>query len=53
MTSVLDGYAVCDGFANLFHYMASSAGLLTLFEEGPAKGSGLQHAWNLVFIYRY
>ena len=50
MTSVLDGYAVCDGFANLFHYMASSAGLLTLFEEGPAKGSGLQHAWNLVQI---
>ena len=50
MTSVLDGYAVCDGFANLFHYMASSAGLLTLFEEGPTKGSGLQHAWNLVQI---
>lgn len=48
--AILDGYAVCDGFANLFHYMASSAGLLTLFEEGPTKGSGLQHAWNLVQI---
>lgn len=48
--AILDGYAVCDGFANLFHYMASFAGLLTLFEEGPTKGSGLQHAWNLVQI---
>lgn len=48
--AILDGYAVCDGFANLFHYMASAAGLLTLFEEGPTKGSGLQHAWNLVQI---
>ena len=48
--AVLDGYAVCDGFANLFHYMANAAGLLTLFEEGPTKGSGLQHAWNLVQI---
>ena len=48
--AILDGYAVCDGFANLYHYMASFAGLLTLFEEGPTKGSGLQHAWNLVQI---
>lgn len=48
--AILDGFAVCDGFANLFHYMASAAGLLTLFEEGPTKVSGLQHAWNLVQI---
>lgn len=48
--AILDGHAVCDGFANLYHYMASFAGLLTLFEEGPTKGSGLQHAWNLVQI---
>lgn len=48
--AVLDGYTVCDGFANLFHYMASEAGLLTLFEEGPTKVSGIQHAWNLVRI---
>lgn len=50
--AILDGYAVCDGFANLFHYMASAAGLLTLFEDGPTKASGLQHAWNLVQIDR-
>ena len=47
--AVLDGYAVCDGFANLFHYMASAAGLLTLFEDGMLKESGT-HAWNLVQI---
>ena len=48
--AVLDGYAVCDGYANLFHYMANAAGIMTLFEEGPTKSSGLQHAWNLVQI---
>lgn len=48
--AILDGYAVCDGYANLFHYMANATGLLTLFEEGYQIGSGLQHAWNLVKI---
>ena len=48
--AVLDGYAVCDGYANLFHYMANAAGIMALFEEGPTKSSGLQHAWNLVQI---
>lgn len=46
---VLDGYAVCDGYAYLFHYMANAAGLLTLVEHGVLKGSG-NHAWNLVQI---
>ena len=32
--AILDGYAVCDGYAFLFHYMANAAGLLTLIEEG-------------------
>ena len=45
----LDGYAVCDGYAYLFHYMANAAGLLTLVEHGVLKGSG-NHAWNLVQI---
>lgn len=48
--AILDGYVVCDGYANLFHYMANATGLLTLFEEGYQIGSGLQHAWNLVKI---
>lgn len=47
--AVLDGYAVCDGYAYLFHYMANAAGLLTLVEYGVLKGSG-NHAWNLVQI---
>lgn len=47
--AVLDGYAVCDGYAYLFHYMANAAGLLTLVEHGVLKGSG-NHAWNLVQI---
>ena len=47
--AVLDGYAVCDGYAYLFHYMANAAGLLTLVENGVLKGSG-NHAWNLVQI---
>lgn len=48
--AILDGYAVCDGYAFLFHYMANAAGLLTLIEEGYQISSGLQHAWNLVKI---
>lgn len=48
--TILDGYAVCDGYAFLFHYMANAAGLLTLIEEGYQISSGLQHAWNLVRI---
>lgn len=48
--AILDGYAVCDGYANLFHYMANAAGIMALLEEGPTKSSGLQHAWNLVQI---
>lgn len=47
--AILDNYAVCDGYANLFHYMANAAGLTALFEEGDMKGS-LSHAWNLVQI---
>ena len=47
--AILDDYAVCDGYANLFHYMANAAGLTALFEEGDMKGS-LSHAWNLVQI---
>lgn len=48
--AILDEYAVCDGYAFLFHYMANAAGLLTLIEEGYQISSGLQHAWNLVRI---
>ena len=35
--AILDGYAVCDGYANLFHYMANATGLLTFFEHGVLK----------------
>lgn len=48
--AILDGYAVCDGYAFLFHYMANAAGLLTFIEEGYQISNGLQHAWNLVKI---
>ena len=48
--AILDGYAVCDGYAFLFHYMANAVGLLTPIEEGYQISSGLQHAWNLVRI---
>lgn len=47
--AVLDGYAVCDGYANLFHYMANAVGVQALIEHGWLKGSG-SHAWNLVKI---
>lgn len=47
--AILDGYAVCDGYANLFYYMANAAGIKALFQDGLLKESGA-HAWNLVQI---
>lgn len=47
--AVLDGYCVCDGYAGLFYYMACSAGLKALYQEGTMIGSG-GHAWNLVEV---
>lgn len=46
--AVLDGYAVCDGFAGVFYYMANAAGIQALYEDGTDDGEG--HAWNLVQI---
>lgn len=51
MTSaVLDGYAVCDGYAGLFYYMANAVGLSALYEDGIANDNRDGHAWNLVQI---
>lgn len=46
--AVLDGYAVCDGYAGLFYYMSNAAGMKTLYDDGKAYSGG--HAWNLVQI---
>lgn len=46
--AVLDGYAVCDGFAGVFYYMANAVGIQALYEDGTDDGEG--HAWNLVQI---
>lgn len=48
--AVLDGYAVCDGYAGLFYYMANAVGLNALFEDGITKSNRVRHAWNLVQI---
>lgn len=48
--AVLDGYAVCDGYAGLFYYMANAVGLSALYEDGIANDNRDGHAWNLVQI---
>ena len=47
---VLDGLAVCDGYAGTFYYMANAVGLNVLFEDGITNSNRIRHAWNLVQI---
>lgn len=48
--AVLDGLAVCDGYAGTFYYMANAVGLNALFEDGIRNSNRIGHAWNLVEI---
>lgn len=48
--AVLDGLAVCDGYAGIFYYMANAVGLNALFEDGITNSNRIRHAWNLVEI---
>ena len=48
--AVLDGLAVCDGYAGTFYYMANAVGLKALFEDGIDNDNRIRHAWNLVQI---
>lgn len=48
--AVLDGLAVCDGYAGTFYYMANAVGLKALFECGIDNDNRIRHAWNLVQI---
>lgn len=47
---VLDGLAVCEGYAGTFYYMANAVGLNALFEDGITNSNRIRHAWNLVQI---
>ncbi|CUO96383.1 Uncharacterized protein involved in cytokinesis%2C contains TGc (transglutaminase/protease-like) domain [Anaerostipes hadrus] len=46
--AVLDGYAVCDGYAGLFYYMANEVGIKALYEDGTSISENRGHAWNLL-----
>ncbi|NSH56013.1 hypothetical protein G4945_12275 [Anaerostipes hadrus] len=46
--AVLDGYAVCDGYAGLFYYMANAVGIKALYEDGTSISEQRGHAWNLL-----
>lgn len=42
--AVLDGLAVCDGYAGTFYYMANAVGLNALFEDGITNSNRIRHA---------
>lgn len=44
--ALINKTAVCQGYANLFYYMAKTAGLNVRLLTGTANGGG--HAWNIV-----
>ena len=46
--ALLEKYAVCDGYAGLFYYMANAVGLKALYEDGTSISEQKGHAWNLV-----
>lgn len=41
---LIDHYGVCEGYASVFYYFATAAGLRVLYEKGD------NHAWNLIEI---
>ncbi len=49
---ILDGDAVCVGYAKAFHAIASAAGLESVYIEGvvDSSESGWGHAWNKVNV---
>lgn len=44
--ALVHGDAVCQGYAEAFHYLAHLAGLETIIVQGTAGGEA--HAWNMV-----
>lgn len=47
-TAIVDGEAVCAGYAHAFQYMLMRAGIESYYVTGT--GNGGSHAWNLVKI---
>lgn len=45
---LLDGRAVCDGYAHAYGMLLSMAGIENKFLIG--KGDGIEHIWNLVYL---
>lgn len=48
MSVLLDGQAVCAGYAKTFQYLAERCGLKCTFVTGTADGES--HGWNVVWI---
>lgn len=46
--ALIEGYAVCDGYARAMFYLGRKAGLDILYVSGFTTGEG--HAWNMVRI---
>lgn len=52
--ALVEGRAVCEGYAEAFAYLLRKAGILSFIVTGtsndPATGTSVGHAWNLVRI---
>ena len=46
--ALVNGQAVCEGYADAFQYLLTQAGISSCVVTGTSKGEG--HAWNLVKI---
>jgi len=44
--SIVTGYAICNGYSELYQYLCAKAGLWCHFVEGQSQNTS--HAWNLI-----
>lgn len=46
--AMVNGWAVCEGYARAFQYLADKLDVISLFMEGDTAGGS--HAWNMVWL---
>ncbi len=53
--ALVEGSAVCEGYAKALKLLADSAGLHTLYVTGTAAsaGSSGSHAWNIIYVGKW
>ena len=46
--TLVDGFAICDGYAKAFQYLVAQKGIPCVYYAGESSATGTPHAWNAV-----